>query len=115
MHGTRQVWCAVGITFFVITTIVSAAFITNYSAVFPVHSDRDTEGANAKDRSTGTISFQTDPEHCEQAKFDNITGRITEPRPCDDRVVFDSRGVPVPIGTLHRLEAIRKSFAGDQN
>ncbi len=115
MHTTRQIWYAVGITLSVIIMIAGAAFIDNPSAFFPGHSDRDMKGTNIKDRRTGTISFQTDPYHCEQAKFDNITGRITEPRPCDDRSISDTPVVPVPTGTLHRLEDIRKSFVGGRN
>lgn len=115
MHTTRQMWYAVGITFFVITTIVSAAFITNPSAFFPDHSDRKMEGTNTRDLRTGTIRLETDPDHCEQTKFDNVTGRIAEPRPCDDRIISDLRGIPVPKGTWHRLEGIRESFPGGRN
>lgn len=113
MHTTRQICYAVGITFFVMATIISTTFITNRSAFFPDHLDRYRQGTNTKDLRTGTISFQTDPDQCEQAKFDNVTGQITDLRPCDDRIISDARGIPVPTGTLHRLQGIRKSFAGD--
>ena len=115
MHTTRQIWYAVDITFSVIAVIASAAIIANPSALFLAHSDRAREGSNFQDQRTGTISLQTEPDHCEQAKFDNVTGRITEPEPCDDQIVVGSRRIPAPVGTLHRLEAIRKSFSGRQN
>jgi hypothetical protein len=112
MQKTRQILFAVAITVSVIVTIASAALITNPSAFFASHSERDIAGTNKEDRRMGTISFEIDPDHCQQAKFDNVTGRITEPRPCDNRIISDSRGMPVPMGTMHRLESIRKSFAG---
>jgi hypothetical protein len=110
MHTTRQIWYALGITFCVITAIIDAALITDHSAFFPKHSNRAIEGTNAKDLRTGTISVQTDPYHCEQEKFDNVTGRISDPRPCDNL-----GDIPMPEGTLHRLENIRKAFSGDRN
>jgi len=42
--------------------------------------------------------------------FDNRTGRVTHLDPCDV-VVRDSYGVPVPTGTIRRLDAISKSFS----
>jgi hypothetical protein len=42
--------------------------------------------------------------------FDNKTGRMTELTPCGEPLL-DSRGMPIPAGTIHRLDAIRKSFS----
>jgi hypothetical protein len=115
MHTTRQIWYAVGITLCVITAIMVAAFIESPRAFLPIHSDRNMEGTNAKDQRTGTISFQTGLNQCEQAKFDNISGQMTEPRPvaCDNVSISDKPVIPVPTGPVHRLEGIRKFFAGN--
>jgi hypothetical protein len=43
--------------------------------------------------------------------FDNHTGRMTLAGPCR-APVLDSNGVPVPSGTVHRLDTISKSFSG---
>jgi hypothetical protein len=62
---------------------------------------------------TGTIVLQTDRNQCESMTFDNDSGRTIENlKPCANNVVRDTRGNPVPLGTLHTLDAISKSFAG---
>jgi hypothetical protein len=46
-------------------------------------------------------------------KFDNDSGRtIDNIKRCEDNVVLDAKNIPVPVGTLHRLDAISKSFSG---
>ena len=45
--------------------------------------------------------------------FNNDTGRLVEvSKPCEkDNVRLDDKGVPMPMGTVHRLDAISKSFS----
>ena len=46
-------------------------------------------------------------------KFDNDNGRTIEQfKPCDNAGILDANGVPVPVGTIRRLDAISKSFSG---
>jgi hypothetical protein len=50
---------------------------------------------------------------CSQEIFDNQTGRTTRsPQPCD-ATALDGNGRPIPLGTIHRLDAISKSFPGN--
>jgi hypothetical protein len=42
--------------------------------------------------------------------FDNQTGRMTQGEPCEV-VPRDAQGVPIPVGTIHRLDSISKSFS----
>jgi hypothetical protein len=59
----------------------------------------------------GVIVFDIDPENCKVVGFDNDSGRIVGlPEKCDDQIITGSDGDPVPLGTLHQMEAIRKSF-----
>jgi hypothetical protein len=59
----------------------------------------------------GVIVFDSEPENCKIIRFDNDTGRFVGlPEKCDDRVAIGSDGNPVPLGTLHHIEAIRRSF-----
>jgi hypothetical protein len=44
--------------------------------------------------------------------FNNQTGRMTRSQQPCDMTTRDSNGVPVPQGTIHRLDAISKSFSG---
>jgi hypothetical protein len=49
---------------------------------------------------------------CRQRSFDNETWRMSGAnQPCEV-VPHDSNGVPVPVGTIHRLDAINKPFSG---
>ena len=49
---------------------------------------------------------------CSQKILNNQNWQVTEAKqPCDP-VLRDSSGRPVPIGTIHRLDAINKSFMG---
>jgi hypothetical protein len=49
---------------------------------------------------------------CAQDTFDNQTGRMTRSsQPCD-ATAYDGNGAPIPLGTIHRLDAINKSFPG---
>jgi hypothetical protein len=63
----------------------------------------------------GTIEVQTGQDQCDLLKFDNDTGRtISESKSCHGDVALDAHGVPVPTGTVHRLDSISKSFLGGQ-
>jgi hypothetical protein len=60
---------------------------------------------------TGTIP-ENDTEFCKRLKFDD-SGRVFQDAvPCDQSGPRDARGQPVPVGTMHRLDAISKSFGG---
>ena len=53
-----------------------------------------------------------DGNGCRQQVFDNQTWRMTRTQqPCDS-TARDSNGAPIPLGTIHRLDAISKSFSG---
>jgi len=61
---------------------------------------------------TAKITKDFGGKGCSQEAFDNRTGRMTRsPQPCD-ATTYDSSGMPVPVGTIHRLDAISKSFSG---
>jgi hypothetical protein len=58
------------------------------------------------------ITNDSDGKECSQQIFDNQTGRmVRSARPCE-ATTYDRNGAPVPVGTIHRLDAISKSFAG---
>jgi hypothetical protein len=95
-----------------ITVICGAAFVAHPSALLQSRSNSPSDGATADDQSMGTIILQTAPHQCRHITFDNNDSRRdTEGAgPCDDDVVLDAEGKPIPIGTMHRLNAISKSF-----
>ena len=60
---------------------------------------------------TGTIA-ESDIEFCRRLTFDE-NGRVFQDAvPCDRANIRDARGQLVPAGTIRRLDAISKSFAG---
>lgn len=68
-------------------------------------------GQSEDELRSATITRNADTG-CAQQAFDNQTGRMTSsPRPCP-ATVYDSNGVPVPVGTIRRLDSISKSFPG---
>jgi hypothetical protein len=63
------------------------------------------------DARKGIIVLQPSAEQCRSVIFDNDTGRMTDVlRPCS-KEVLDAQGVPVPHGTIRRIDAISKSFS----
>lgn len=72
------------------------------------------EAADRPQSHVGTITQQIGDQQCLIAKFDNDTGRtIEDATHCEKNVVLDAKGVPIPMGTVHRLDSISKSFLGD--
>lgn len=60
--------------------------------------------------STGTVA-ESDTPLCRRLTFDNKGEVVRDVVPCDGSV-RGAHGQPVPIGTIQRLDAISKSFAG---
>jgi hypothetical protein len=62
---------------------------------------------------TGKIVMQTDAGQCAQKEFDNANGHIGDDlKQCDNQIKFDEQGRPIPMGTIHRLGSISRSFFG---
>ena len=62
---------------------------------------------------TASITLERARDRCRQMTFNNDTGQLVEVnRSCEkDNVRLDDKGVPMPMGTVHRLDAISKSFS----
>jgi hypothetical protein len=64
------------------------------------------------DLRTAKITNASGDGGCWEQSFDNQTGRMTRStKPCEN-TVYDASGAPVPVGTIHRLDAISRSFPG---
>jgi hypothetical protein len=61
---------------------------------------------------TAKITNASGANGCFQQQFDNRTGRVTRLlEPCET-AARDANGVPIPVGTIHRMDAISKAFSG---
>ena len=101
---------------YAVIMLVSVAVIAKFAAerIQQSIANEDVQAGNANDVRVGSVSQQSDKGRCELVKFDNYTGRTLEnSKHCETTVVRDARGVPVPVGTVHRLDSISKSFLGD--
>ena len=94
--------------------IAMAAVVATESpkSVSALNAAPTTTAAPEPDLRTAKITKDLDGKGCSQQVFDNQTGRMRQSQlPCE-ATTFDSNGVPVPVGTIHRLDAISKSFPG---
>jgi hypothetical protein len=108
---SRKRWPFLIIAVCAFAVIASLVVLGTSSMLF---SEADMQTSRLDSARTGTIVRQTDANRCEHMKFDNDSGRTLENfKSCKNAVVLDSRGVPVPMGTVHRLDAISKSFFRD--
>jgi hypothetical protein len=77
-----------------------------------LNSSRIATGVPNSDTHTAKITNESGGKGCSQETFDNQTGRITRSQQPCEATAYDSHGVPIPLGTIHRLDAISKSFSG---
>jgi hypothetical protein len=78
-----------------------------------VHSSKHPQLSTASpdsDLRTAKITNASDGKECWQQVFDNQTGRMTRSQQPCEATAYDSNGAPIPLGTIHRLDAISKSF-----
>ena len=98
------------IAVFVLLTMVASL---SMAWLYQDTSHREAQLSRFNDAGVGSIVVETDRQHCELLKFDNYTGRTVEnARRCQNTIVLDANGVQVPLGTVHRLGSISKSFSG---
>jgi hypothetical protein len=96
-------------------TSLTAAVTVTIEYPMSGHSSNAPQTAMAmpgSDARTAKITRDSDGQGCWQQIFDNQTGRMTRSQQPCEATAYDSSGTPVPLGTVHRLEAISKSFSG---
>ena len=93
------------------TVAVGAAALAGFSPrLFSGRSSAAITERASESIPTGTIA-ESDTPVCKRLTFDRNGQVVRDVVPCDGSV-RDARGQPVPIGTMQRLNAISKSFAG---
>jgi hypothetical protein len=67
--------------------------------------------SHADPNGVATIVLHSSTNGCQQRSFNNQTGRISDQTSsCQNDVVLDAKGMPMPTGTIHTLNSISKSF-----
>jgi hypothetical protein len=106
----RAVVVSGGMLLVVAVSAVAAIVVASGQATPPPV--RSVSGMSDSELRTARVTREVVGAGCSQQTFDNQTGRMADSsQPCDP-TVYDKNGVPVPIGTIHRLDAISKSFPG---
>jgi hypothetical protein len=104
----------IGCGMLLFAAVIAAVVITAQPLILG-HLSRAPQVATAapdSDLRTAKITRDLGGKECWQDIFDNRTGRMTRSsHPCET-TDYDSNGAPVPVGTIHRLDAISKSFSG---
>jgi hypothetical protein len=108
----RRRWYAPILFLCTLSSGLGLASLTNLITL-PGSSETPPSDLAQREAHIGTIIIQHDDSRCEQLKFDNDSGKTTaSTAPCENKVVLNTQGAPVPQGTVHRLDAISKSFSG---
>jgi hypothetical protein len=97
---------------------IFAAIVTvaDLAGAMLYRSSPDSTGVDAGAMHIGNIREERGGQECTLAKFDNDTGRtIEDSHHCENTAVLNAHGVPVPVGTVHRLESISKSFTSQSH
>jgi hypothetical protein len=113
-HG-RKGWAIATACFCVLAVFILMAMTTDFATqLFPEASSKgEIQSADTLAVRSGTIVLESGNNRCELSRFDNDSGRtIDDTERCDNNVALDAHGVPIPTGTVHRLDAISKSFFG---
>lgn len=98
--------------------VAGLGFVLVMTAGLPMstHLTASTQTASeAPDNNLGSAKVTIDSADgggCRKQVFDNQTGRMTRSQQPCDTTARDGNGTPIPLGTIHRLEAISKSFSG---
>lgn len=93
-------------------TVAGAAVLLGLSpALFSGRSSITVTGSASESAPTGAIA-ESDREFCKRLRFDDAGRAFQDVVPCDGESTRDARGQSVPAGTMHRLDAISKSFSG---
>jgi hypothetical protein len=75
----------------------------------------DNTASRGEPSTIATIVLNAGTRDCQQKSFNNQTGEILDQSsPCQNEVVFDRNGVPIPRGTVRTLDSVSKSFKGQQ-
>ena len=108
----RALIISCGILLLATATAVMMIAVESPMSVPALNSSRTATAMPDSDTHTAKITNESGGKGCSQQTFDNQTGRMTRSQQPCEATAYDSNGAPMPLGTIHRLDAISKSFSG---
>jgi hypothetical protein len=94
-------------------TVILLLILAGLPWLYNSGSGAEPRSTDLQEPRTGVIVRQRGQDDCVVRKFDNDTDRtIDDSEQCHSHVALDGQGRPIPVGTIHRLESISKSFFG---
>ena len=105
----RPIWMWLGVG----VAAVSIAGAAGLALEFPLSPSPKFENSVAAGemKSVGSIVLHPGEKDCQHRLFDNRTGQFAEAQTsCPNGTMFDAKGMPIPLGTVHTLNSISKSF-----
>jgi hypothetical protein len=102
-----------GILLLATATALMVIVVESLMSVPALKSSRTAAAVPDGDIRTAKITYDSGGKGCSQQTFDNQTGRMNRSQQPCEATAYDSNGVPMPLGTIHRLGAISKSFSGN--
>lgn len=89
--------------------LAAIGFVLAMATTYPNPSPAPTTNAMLGGKpSTGKIvSYSGEDKECRQQVFDNVTGQMSKPEPCDMQLP-----VPASSSSASRLDSISKAFSG---
>jgi hypothetical protein len=108
----RSLIISCGILLLATATAVMVIAVKSPMSVLALNSSRTATEMPENGTHTAKITTESGGKGCSQQTFDNQTGHMTRSQQPCEATAYDSNGVPIPLGTIQRLDAISKSFSG---
>jgi hypothetical protein len=106
-----QDWQRAGIVIAGFLVLAAIGFVLAMVPTYPSPSPTTNEVLGGKLNTGKVISYTGPNKECRQQAFDNETGQMTKPSPCD-LSTLDSNAAPASANPSSRLDAISKAFSG---
>jgi hypothetical protein len=107
-----QDWQRARIVIAGLLVLAAIGFVLAMVPTYPSPSSTTNEMLGGKLNTGKVISYTGPDRECRQQQaFDNETGQMTKPSPCD-LITLDSSAAPASSNPSSRLDAISKAFSG---
>jgi hypothetical protein len=111
VDSKAQDWKRARIVIIGFLVLAAIGFVLAMVPTYPSPSPTTNEVLGGNLNTGKVISYTGSDRECRQQVFDNQTGQMTKPSPCD-LSTLDSNATPTSSNPSSRLDAISKAFSG---